>query len=521
MVNLMKSFKTIFSLMLALMLILSTVGASACTAIYVGSDLTEDGSTLFARSEDYSNSYAKVFYVSPAGEYKAGEAYKGCYGFEYVWEKDSYSFTTFSDDNWEGSENICPDCGETHKHNPYGAAGTNEMGVSMSATETLYCSVDAVYDLDPFTDKGIEEAEITTVVLSQAATAKEGVDILLGIYDAVGCNNGSGIFIADANETWYIENLTGTQYVAVKLSSSVAFANPNQNVIGLIDLDDTDNVIASENLIAIAKQAGTFVGDEAQNTIDYQASYNGNEGVSARMVDALNFMYGTTDKTAETITPADYTISNVDAEGNIVPFHSNIQLTHKYSVADIVAYYHIPSIGKAGNTENHIFQIFGEGAQNTVEWVSMDHGGYSPFVPFLPMLTTDTYEGYKASCAPAYFTQEEPAEGWYYKTTGRIYTEEGRKTVDGFKVLPENWEKSLYWTMDALSNAVESGKFTEEQIAEVNAEMATLQEKCYSVYDLLMSSANSEEAAALCTMHSNTMAANVHEAALKLLEGIQ
>lgn len=518
----MKSMKTVFAMMIALVLVLGTVSASACTAIYVGSDLTKDGSTLFARSEDYSNSYAKVMYVSPAGEYKAGEAYKGCYGFEYVWEKDSYSFTTFSDDNWEGSQNICPDCGETHKHNPYGAAGTNEMGVSMSATETLYCSVDAVYDLDPFTDKGIEEAEITTVVLSQAATAKEGVDILLGIYDSVGCNNGSGIFIADNTETWYIENLTGTQYVAVKLSSSVAFANPNQNVIGLIDLDDTENVIASANLIAIAKQAGTFVGNEEENQIDYQASYNGEEGVSARMVDALNFMYGTTDKTAETITPADYTISNVDENGAIVPFHSNIQLTHKYDVSDIVAYYHIPSIGKAGNTENHIFQIFAEDSKaDTVEWVSMDHGGYSPFVPFLPMLTTDTYEGYKASCAPAVFTQEEPAEGWYYKTTGRIYTEEGRKTVDGFKVLPENWENSLYWAMDALSNAVESGKFTEEQIAEVNTEMAALQEKCYTVYDLLMSSANSEEAAALCTMHSNTMAANVHEAALKLLEGIQ
>jgi len=517
----MKMFKTMFAMMIALVLVLGTVSASACTAIYVGSDLTADGSTLFARSEDYSNSYAKVFYVSPAGQYKAGEAYKGCYGFEYVWEKDSYSFTTFSDDNWEGSENICPDCGETHKHNPYGAAGTNEMGVSMSATETLYCSVDAVYDLDPFTDKGIEEAEITTVVLSQAATAKEGVDILLGIYDAVGCNNGSGIFIADANETWYIENLTGTQYVAVKLSSSVAFANPNQNVIGLIDLDDTDNVIASANLIAIAKQAGTYVGDEAQNTIDYQASYNGNEGVSARMVDAMNFMYGTTDKTAETITAADYTISNVDAEGNIVPFHSNIALTHKYSVADIVAYYHIPSIGKAGNTENHIFQIFGEGPQNTVEWVSMDHGGYSPFVPYLPMLTLDTYEAYKVSAAPAYFTQEEPAEGWYYKTTGRIYTEEGRKTVDGFKVLPANWQDSMYWTMDALSNAVESGKMTEDQIAAVNAKMAEMQDACYVAAEQLAAAATQENAAEQCTQISAQMAADVHNAALALLEGIQ
>ncbi|MBR6526252.1 MAG: C69 family dipeptidase [Clostridia bacterium] len=518
----MKSLKTVFAMMIALVLMLGTVSASACTAIYVGSDLTEDGSTLFARSEDYSNSYAKVMYVSPAGEYKAGEEYIGCYGFTYVWPKDSYSFTTFSDDNWEGSQNICPDCGETHKHNPYGAAGTNEMGVSMSATETLYCSVDAVYDLDPFTDIGIEEAEITTVVLSQAATAKEGVEILLGIYDSVGCNNGSGIFIADNTETWYIENLTGTQYVAVKLSSSVAFANPNQNVIGLIDLDDTENVIASANLIAIAKQAGTFVGNEEENQIDYQASYNGEEGVSSRMVDALNFMYGTTDKTAETITPADYTISNVDENGSIVPFHSNIALTHKYDVSDIVAYYHIPSIGKAGNTENHIFQIFSEDSKaDTVEWVSMDHGGYSPFVPFLPMLTSDTEACYKASCAPAAFVTEEPTEGWYYKTTGRIYTEEGRKTVDGFKVLPENWEKSLYWTMDALSNAVESGKFTEEQIAEVNAKMAELQNLCYDAYDTLMAAAAGDDAVTMCTMTSATTAFNVHQEALKLLEGIQ
>jgi len=518
----MKMFKTMFAMMIALVLVLGTVSASACTAIYVGSDLTADGSTLFARSEDYSNSYAKVFYVSPAGQYKAGEAYKGCYGFEYVWEKDSYSFTTFSDDNWEGSENICPDCGETHKHNPYGAAGTNEMGVSMSATETLYCSVDAVYDLDPFTDKGIEEAEITTVVLSQAATAKEGVDILLGIYDAVGCNNGSGIFIADANETWYIENLTGTQYVAVKLSSSVAFANPNQNVIGLIDLDDTDNVIASANLIAIAKQAGTYVGDEAQNTIDYQASYNGNEGVSARMVDAMNFMYGTTDKTAETITAADYTISNVDAEGNIVPFYGNIKLDHLYTVADIVDYYHIPSIGKAGNTEIHIFQIFDEDSlTDTVEWVAMDHGGYSPFIPFYPMLTKDTYAAYKTSAAFASFVEEEPAEGLYYPTTGTKRVDGQRVTVDGFKVIPANWADSMYWTMDAMSNLIESGVATGGEVVVANKVLAELQNKCYQAYEDLKAAAQGENAADACTEISEKIAEEVHKACVELVNNMK
>ena len=42
-------------------------------AIYIGSDLTADGNTIFARSEDIANSYNKLFCVSPAGRHTAGE----------------------------------------------------------------------------------------------------------------------------------------------------------------------------------------------------------------------------------------------------------------------------------------------------------------------------------------------------------------------------------------------------------------------------------------------------------------
>ena len=48
------------------------------------------------------------------------------------------------------------------------------------------------------------------------------MDLLLGIYDDAGCSGGAGLFIADHNETWYIENVTGHQYIAVKLTSSMA-----------------------------------------------------------------------------------------------------------------------------------------------------------------------------------------------------------------------------------------------------------------------------------------------------------
>ncbi len=377
--------------------------ALACTAIYIGSDLTADGSTLFARSEDISN---------------------------------SYSFTTFSDDNGSGVDGACPDCGGTHKHTPYGAAGTNEMGVTVTATETIGGS-DAVYEIDPYEDLGIEEAEIPTILLSEAATAREALDLLLGIYDTAGCCGGSGLFIADNTETWYVENVTGHQYVALKLNGSLAFTVPNISVISLIDLDGTENVIASEGIISVAKEAGTYVGNEEANTIDYVASYNADQMANSRMVDALKYF------NAETATdePANgaYTISNVDAEGNIVPLYTGIALDHAYSVEDIVGFYDISGIGSSRNLETHIFQIFAEdGPTDTVEWVAMNNASMSAFVPYYPMLTTDTYAGYQLSTAEAVFTEEEPAGAEvYYATTTTVRTDEGRETVEGYRAAGE------------------------------------------------------------------------------------
>ncbi len=79
--------KKLFPLFLALALCLTSVNALACTAVYVGSDLTADGTTMFARSEDISNSYNKLFYAIPAGVHTAGEVYNGCYGFTYTFTR--------------------------------------------------------------------------------------------------------------------------------------------------------------------------------------------------------------------------------------------------------------------------------------------------------------------------------------------------------------------------------------------------------------------------------------------------
>lgn len=516
--------KKLFPLVLAAAMCLSSVQALACTAVYVGSDLTADGTTIFARSEDISNSYNKQYFVIPAGKHTAGEVYTGCYGFTYTFTKDSYGYTAFRDDNGAAKDNACPDCGKTHAHTPYEAGGTNDQGLTVSATETIGCS-GAIYEADPYQDAGIEEAEITTVLLSEAATAKEAVSLLLSIYDTAGCAGGSGIFIADDKEVWYVENASGTQYVAIKLTSSMAFAQPNMSVIGLIDLDDTENVIASKNLIAVAEAAGSYVGSKEDNTIDYVASYNADQATGSRMVNALKYFNAETAKEEPATT--DYTISNVASDGSIVAMYTNITLDHAYTVADIVGYYHIAGIGSNRNLETHIFQIAKEdSATDTVEWVAMDDAAVSVFVPYYPMLTKDTYASYQLSTLAASFTEEKPEDGVFYATTKYKRNAEGQRVaVEGFCKLPDNWAESVYWTMDALSNLYESGNLTDAQKSDIDTQLAALQQEAYDVFTQMQAAVaaaeNTDAAAEAVTKLSNDFAEKVHTTCVTLVNNVK
>ena len=241
----MKTMKKLWLMVAALSVttLLCVISASACTMVYVGSDYTADGSAFMARSEDYSNSYNKIAYVSQHGKHAAGSVYEGCYGFTHTFTHDSYAYTAVSDDNTSG---VCPDCDGTHAHTPMEECGTNEKGVSVSAMVTLNAN-SAVRKADPMVSGGMCESDMATILLSEASTAKEGVDLLLNIYNTVGAEERSGMLIGDQNEVWYVENYTGTQYIAVKLSSSMIAINPNMGAIGLVSLNDTESVIASDS----------------------------------------------------------------------------------------------------------------------------------------------------------------------------------------------------------------------------------------------------------------------------------
>lgn len=300
--------------------------------------------------------------------------------------------------------------------------------------------------------------------------------------------------------------------MALKLNPTLVFVEPNMTMIGLIDLDDTDNVIASAGLIETAQQAGTFTGDAQANTIDFSGSYNVGQTANARMVAALNYLDAATP--AEP-TAADYALTNVDAQGNIVPLNTAITLADRLSIADVVEFYSIDGIGNARNLETHIFQVSGEdGLTDTVEWVAMDDARYNAFVPYYPMLTTDTYAGYRLSTAAATYDSELP--------DGAVgYLDDAEEP--SYCILPDNWADSMYWSLDALSNIMENGDVTDEQRAQVEQKLDELQTACYGAYAELAAAvaAAADDAAQVATDISSAAAAQVHAAVVELVNGIR
>ena len=422
----------------------------------------------------------------------------------------------------------------------YTEFGTNEKGVSVSATETLYGN-EKVTEADPYRDAewaeankseriGIEETDIPTIILAEASSAREGVKLLLDIYENYGCVYASGVFICDKDEVWYIENCSGTQYVAIKLNDNMIFLEPNMAVIGRVDLDD-ENVIASKDLIAVAKKAGTFVGDEAKNIIDFRASYARiSEKMDQRMIDGLNYLNATYKYDSDTLVADNtkFTISNLDASDKLVALYTNIKADRKLDKDDVFGYYKLSSIGKASNQEIEIFQLFKDRPVETatVGWVGVGNMSYNVFVPYYPMLIDSMYSGYQVSTASAKFTTEKPDTFCTYGTSWAQDAEGNWQRVSGFKAYPSNWKDSYYFTFEGLGGYIANAdKITGKPLkaeakAYVTDKLAALQQELYKGFVTTDQLAKASDARALATENGKTMAEKAHKLGVELVEYI-
>ena len=253
--------KWLFKLALIAMtfLLLPIQAVQACCGFIIGRQLTKDGTTLFGRTEDYpyypnGGKHNKNYVVVDAKTYNEGDQIEDeSNGFTYPHAASEMKYTaTYDSARGDGSNGA------------FGEHGFNEASVSMTATVTAIPNK-KVLKTDPLTGNGIPEAAMLDVVLPRVKSAREGVEFLAKVIEEKGSAEGNVVVFADQKETWYMEILSGHQYVAVKVPEDKYAVFANTYYLGHVDLNDTENVIASKDVEKVAKESGNYKTDKDGN----------------------------------------------------------------------------------------------------------------------------------------------------------------------------------------------------------------------------------------------------------------
>ena len=253
--------KWLFKLSLVAMtfLLLPVQAVQACCGFIIGRQLTKDGTTLFGRTEDYpyypnGGKHNKNFVVVDAKNYKEGDQLEDeSNGFTYPHAASEMKYTaTYDSARGDGSNGA------------FGEHGFNEAGVSMTSTVTAIPNK-KVLKTDPLTENGLPEAAMLDVILPRAKSAREGIELLAKVIEEKGSAEGNTVVIADQKETWYMEILSGHQYVAVKVPEDKYAVFANTYYLGHVDLNDKENVIASKDVEKVAKESGNYKTDKDGN----------------------------------------------------------------------------------------------------------------------------------------------------------------------------------------------------------------------------------------------------------------
>ncbi len=262
--------KKLLILVLFGVLLCGMQACAACTAVYVGQDVSDDGSIIVARTNDYPGVWGNHVTVTPAVENESGRtmpvSIDGSVQVEIPETTYKYTATPYMNSTLNNWDQPCPDA----------AACTNEYGVVMTMSVTAYPNV-AALSADPLVDTGICEDAATDLVICQSKTAREGVEVLLGIINEYGSSESNIAIIADQSEAWYIEMYTGHQYAAVKLPTDKVSVFGNE--FSLEYLSEFDEYIISKELISLAEKNGFVVYGE-NNEVNLLDTYSGIETVA-------------------------------------------------------------------------------------------------------------------------------------------------------------------------------------------------------------------------------------------------
>jgi dipeptidase len=216
----------------------------ACTSVVVGKGASADGAVIISRNEDYYiNNWNKRLVIHPRRTADKGEMVSFKNGLKVAAAPTMLRYTGMTD--WNGDT--------TAADGPYEERGVNEFNLAISATNSADVNA-AAKKADPLVETGVIEADIPTLLLPQAKTAREAVALLGSVIKDQGAGEGNGILLADPSEAWYMEIGSGHQWIAVRVPQDQYLFVANGLRIHDVDLADSANVMASAGLADFVRQ---------------------------------------------------------------------------------------------------------------------------------------------------------------------------------------------------------------------------------------------------------------------------
>ena len=244
------------------LLAMSSIVAEASYSIYVGKNLTADGSVLIGGSGDEVSSH--WLEVVPGRNFPAGTTVRvgvdemanmpGQF-IEIPQATQTYRYLTMNYSDYEG---FPP---------PITNGGLNEHNVA--GRDVWSPSRSELVAMTPNPQRGPSYSDLSRIVMERARSAREAVEIVGKLIDEYGYSTygGNSHMFADENEGWVLLNFAGGQglWIAERLGpDEIRVSYPGD--IGNIPLDfrDNPNYMGSENFIDFAVQQGWFDPDAGE-----------------------------------------------------------------------------------------------------------------------------------------------------------------------------------------------------------------------------------------------------------------
>lgn len=360
---------------LAVFLLLSSFGSAlACTGVYVGKDVSADGSIIIGRCEDIGAVYDKLQTYVPASDVAGRVMTDEINGFSYPLPTHTHGYTQMEDH---------PDAGD----GLYAAVCIND--VSVSITGTVSASGCAAWrEADPTVEEGLREAVLPALAAATASTAKEAVEVLCGAVDTYGSAEGNIILIADQHEAWILEIYGGKHYVAMKLPDDQVAVFGNQFMIGAIDPEDTENFVVSEGFAEALEEAGLTKKDEDGKILAAQSVCDGARSVGSNLrnwggMHLLAPSLAGEEFDNDTFYPLLYTPDNdkVTLQDVFEVYRCRYEGT-PYDL-NLEGQEGNRAIAVSGTPDTHVIQLFEDmpTAHAAVNWLAFAGGEHSVFIP--------------------------------------------------------------------------------------------------------------------------------------------